>query len=168
MESRRGILYSMKKMVLTHSEKLFNNSNEDSLYSIFSRRSLRRMNVEIRTSFESDRGKRQGRRDLFDFYLYRWRVSAILKETGGASFPETSYFSPLCIHTRRNTATDIRRSRTDEYEGTRRRIDVIIGGGRKRERERDALFSYRRVYGYYVLLLLCFLYNSSTWFASRI
>lgn len=93
------------------------------------------MNVEIRTSFESDRGKRQGRRDLFDFYLYRWRVSAILKETGGASFPETSYFSPLCIHTRRNTATDIRRSRTDEYEGTRRRIDVIIGGGRKRERE---------------------------------
>lgn len=138
------------------------------MYSIFSRRSLRRMNVEIRTSFESDRGKRQGRRDLFDFYLYRWRVSAILKETGGASFPETSYFSPLCIHTRRNTATDIRRSRTDEYEGTRRRIDVIIGGGRKRERERDALFSYRRVYGYYVLLLLCFLYNSSTWFASRI
>lgn len=162
MESRRGILYSMKKMVLTHSEKFFNNSNEDS------RRSLRRMNVEIRTSFESDRGKRQGRRDLFDFYLYRWRVSAILKETGGASFLETSYFSPLCIHTRRNTATDIRRSRTDEYEGTRRRIDVIIGGGRKRERERDALFSYRRVYGYYVLLLLCFLYNSSTWFASRI
>lgn len=138
------------------------------MYSTFSRRSLRRMNVEIRTSFESDRGKRQGRRDLFDFYLYRWRVSAILKETGGASFPETSYFSPLCIHTRRNTATDIRRSRTDEYEGTRRRIDVIIGGGRKRERERDALFSYRRVYGYYVLLLLCFLYNSSTWFASRI
>lgn len=65
----------MKKMVLTHSEKLFNNSNEDS------RRSLRRMNVEIRTSFESDRGKRQERRDLFDFYLYRWRVSAILKET---------------------------------------------------------------------------------------
>lgn len=126
------------------------------------------MNVEIRTSFESDRGKRQGRRDLFDFYLYRWRVSAILKETGGASFLETSYFSPMCIHTRRNTATDIRRSRTDEYEGTRRRIDVIIGGGRKRERERDALFSYRRVYGYYVLLLLCFLYNSSTWFASRI
>lgn len=124
------------------------------------------MNVEIRTSFESDRGKRQGRRDLFDFYLYRWRVSAILKETGRASFLETSYFSPLCIHTRRNTATDIRRSRTDEYEGTRRRIDVIIGGGRKRER--DALFSYRRVYGYYVLLLLCFLYNSSTWFASRI
>lgn len=124
------------------------------------------MNVEIRTSFESDRGKRQGRRDLFDFYLYRWRVSAILKETGGASFLETSYFSPLCIHTRHNTATDIRRSRTDEYEGTRRRIDVIIGGGRKRER--DALFSYRRVYGYYVLLLLCFLYNSSTWFASRI
>lgn len=162
MESRRGILYSMKKMVLTHSEKFFNNSNEDS------RRSLRRMNVEIRTSFESDRGKRQGRRDLFDFYLYRWRVSAILKETGGVSFLETSYFSPLCIHTRRNTATDIRRSRTDEYEGTRRRIDVIIGGGRKRERERDALFSYRRVYGYYVLLLLCFLYNSSTWFASRI
>lgn len=138
------------------------------MYSTFSRRFLRRMNVEIRTSFESDRGKRQGRRDLFDFYLYRWRVSAILKETGGASFPETSYFSPLCIHTRRNTATDIRRSRTDEYEGTRRRIDVIIGGGRKRERERDALFSYRRVYGYYVLLLLCFLYNSSTWFASRI
>lgn len=97
------------------------------------------MNVEIRTSFESDRGKRQGRRDLFDFYLYRWRVSAILKETGGASFLETSYFSPLCIHTRRNTATDIRRSRTDEYEGTRRRIDVIIGGGRKREREREML-----------------------------
>lgn len=138
------------------------------MYSTFSRRSLRRMNVEIRTSFESDRGKRQGRRDLFDFYLYRWRVSAILKETGGTSFLETSYFTPLCIHTRRNTATDIRRSRTDEYEGTRRRIDVIIGGGRKRERERDALFSYRRVYGYYVLLLLCFLYNSSTWFASRI
>lgn len=105
------------------------------MYSTFSRRSLRRMNVEIRTSFESDRGKRQGRRDLFDLYLYRWRVSAILKETGGASFLETSYFSPLCIHTRRNTATDIRRSRTDEYEGTRRRIDVIIGGGRKRERE---------------------------------
>lgn len=95
-----------------------------------------------------------------------WRVSAILKETGGASFPETSYFSPLCIHTQRNTATDIRRSRTDEYEGTRRRIDVIIGGGRKRERE--MLCFHRRVYGYYVLLLLCFLYNSSTWFASRI
>lgn len=109
------------------------------MYSTFSRRSLRRMNVEIRTSFENDRGKRQKRRDLFDFYLYRWRVSAILKETGGASFLETSYFSPLCIHTRRNTATDIRRSRTDEYEGTRRRIDVIIGGGRKREREREML-----------------------------
>lgn len=110
------------------------------MYSTFSRRSLRRINVEIRTSFESDRGKRQGRRDLFDFYLYRWRVSAILKETGGANFPETSYFSPLCIHTRRNTATNIRRSRTDEYEGTRRRIDVIIGGGRKRERERCFVF----------------------------
>lgn len=67
------------------------------------------------------------------------------RKRGGASFPEISYFSPLCIHTRRNTATDIRRSRTDEYEGTRRRIDVIIGGGRKRERERCFVFISTRV-----------------------
>lgn len=106
---------------------------------------------------------RQGTRQKRSLRFLPVRVSAILKDTTEANVLETSYFS-LCIHTRRNAAagaTNIRRSRTGECRELRANATLdecccfsttrYYRSGEK-ERERDVLYSYRRVHGYYVLL----------------
>lgn len=141
-------------MVLTVelSEKLFNNSNraESSHFSSI-HVDLFHLSPSISSenkrwnSHTSDRGKGQGRRDLFDFYLFVYRPFSRIRQKRTFWKLRISH----CVFTRDVTRRQERlifvvrgRANAENYERTRHwmnvvvfRRRVIIGVGRKRERE---------------------------------